>query len=353
MSFQTLARQVRDRELPMMRRYRALRSAVERYRRLGFDTTWAFITGSEQTGCERFDERGLVSALEVMEASRAAWLVEMAAFDDRRRALKRGHRIPVDAAELRYRHGRRWPGPDARAATAAAVYREWNGNRSALKPQAVRRVLRPLESEMDDLVAAYLDGELTREQRHRLSALVERVDSATAEMGPGHWLWRAASTLQRTGALIRNEALPLVRRGWTGDAERSTAIFWAARSEMEYLPALYTYEQTAWWVEHVMCPESELWIAERNGAPVGFAALRGDWLDHLYVEPSAQGRGVGEALLAKAKRRRSELHLRVFERNTGARAFYERSGFALVGASDGADNEERLPDLHLRWRAGR
>jgi GNAT superfamily N-acetyltransferase len=122
---------------------------------------------------------------------------------------------------------------------------------------------------------------------------------------------------------------------------------------MEYLPALYTYEQTAWWVEHVMCPESELWVAERNGVPVGFAALQGDWLDHLYVEPSAQGRGVGEALLAKAKRRRSELHLRVFEQNTGARAFYERSGFALVSASDGSDNEERLPDLHLTWRSGR
>jgi GNAT superfamily N-acetyltransferase len=320
---------------------------------LGFNTTWAFITGSEQTGCERFDERGLVAALEVMETSRAAWLVEMAAYEDRRRSLKREHRIPADPAEQRYRHGPRWPGPDARAATAAAVDREWNGNRSSLKPHAVRKVLRPLESEMDDLVTAYLDGGLNGEQRRRLLSLMERVDSVTAELGPGHWLGRAASTLQNTGVLIRNEALPLVRRGWTGEAERSTAIFWAARSEMEYLPALYTYEQTAWWVEHVMSPESELWIAERHGVPVGFAALQGDRLEHLYVEPSSQGQGVGEALLDKAKRRRPELHLRVFEQNPGARAFYERSGFALVGASDGSGNEERLPDLHLRWRAGR
>nr|QZD54667.1 GNAT family N-acetyltransferase [Glycomyces sp. TRM65418] len=149
--------------------------------------------------------------------------------------------------------------------------------------------------------------------------------------------------------MIRDEAPPLVRRGGVGDADRLTAVFWAARGRMAYLPALYTYEQTAWWVEHVMAPQSELWVAERHGAAVGFAALQGDRLDHLYVEPAAQGQGVGEALLAEAKRRRSELHLRVFEQNAGARAFYERHGFAVVDVGDGSDNEERLPDLHLRW----
>jgi GNAT superfamily N-acetyltransferase len=121
---------------------------------------------------------------------------------------------------------------------------------------------------------------------------------------------------------------------------------------MEYLPDLYTYEQTAWWVEHVMCPDSEIWVAERHGVPVGFAALNGDWLDHLYVEPAAQGQGIGEALLDKVKQQRGELHLRVFEQNTGARAFYERHGFSILSASHGAENEERLPDLHLHWRKG-
>jgi GNAT superfamily N-acetyltransferase len=144
-----------------------------------------------------------------------------------------------------------------------------------------------------------------------------------------------------------------MRRGSVDDAAALTAIFWAARSQMAYLPPLYTLEQTAWWVEHVMCPQSELWLAERHGVPVGFAALNGDWLDHLYVEPAAQGQGVGEALLAKAKRRRSALNLRVFEQNAGARAFYERHGFTLVSTGDGSDNEERLPDLHLRWQDDR
>jgi GNAT superfamily N-acetyltransferase len=144
-----------------------------------------------------------------------------------------------------------------------------------------------------------------------------------------------------------------IRPGSVDDAAVLTAIFWAARSGMEYLPALYTYEQTAWWVEHVMCPQSELWLAERRGVPVGFAALNGDWLDHLYVEPAAQGHGVGEALLAKAKQQRSALNLRVFAQNAGARAFYERHGFTPVSTGDGSDNEEGLPDLHVRWAGDR
>lgn len=142
-----------------------------------------------------------------------------------------------------------------------------------------------------------------------------------------------------------------LRPGSAADAGRICEIFWAARARMPYLPALYTFEQTAWWVEHVMAAQSELRVAERDGNPVGFAALQEDWLDHLYVDPAAQGQGVGEALLAETKRRRSELRLRVFEQNTRARAFYERHGFTLVSASDGSENEEHLPDVHLCWKS--
>ncbi|NUQ90403.1 MAG: GNAT family N-acetyltransferase, partial [Glycomyces artemisiae] len=75
-----------------------------------------------------------------------------------------------------------------------------------------------------------------------------------------------------------------------------------------------------------------------------------DLLAHLYIEPGAQGRGIGEALLERAKRRRRSLDLRVFAANTRARAFYARHGFSEVGADDGSGNEEGLPDLLLRWR---
>lgn len=43
------------------------------------------------------------------------------------------------------------------------------------------------------------------------------------------------------------------------------------------------------------------------------------------------------------------LTLRVFTRNTDARAFYERHGFRLVDENDGSRNEENEPDMTYRW----
>ena len=39
------------------------------------------------------------------------------------------------------------------------------------------------------------------------------------------------------------------------------------------------------------------------------------------------------------------VNLWTFQRNTGARRFYERNGFIAVDLTDGASNEEREPDV--------
>lgn len=350
MTYRTQARRVRNPGLPLGVRYTSLRIALEHYRRIGYHASWSFLTGTDPRKRTPLDERALLLALDRMEASRNAWLAEMDAYAARRKALKRA--LPVDSEEARYRH-RRWAGPDARAATVTAVAYEWGRDWRPDRPVALWEQLAPLERELAGLVDAYLGPGLDAAQRRRLPALDARIRRTGEELRRHYRLWLPVSQLRKTAELIRCEALPLVRRGWTGDAAAIARVFWAARGRMAYLPDLYTYEQTQWWVEHVMAPRSELWIAEVNGAPVGFAALDGTRLDHLYVEPAHQGRGIGESLLATAKRRRPELDLRVFERNTGARAFYARQGFQEVGSGDGTDNEERLPDLRLRWRRER
>ena len=87
-----------------------------------------------------------------------------------------------------------------------------------------------------------------------------------------------------------------------------------------------------------------------DGRPVGFSAVDDGWLQHLYVAPSAQGAGVGRALLADAQAAwPGGLRLHVFSRNVRARRFYEAAGFVLVGQSDGAGNEEREPDCTYAW----
>ena len=61
-------------------------------------------------------------------------------------------------------------------------------------------------------------------------------------------------------------------------------------------------------------------------------------------------RGIGAALLEHAKRERPDgLELWTFVSNAGAQRFYERHGFVEVRRTDGAENEERAPDILYVW----
>ena len=95
----------------------------------------------------------------------------------------------------------------------------------------------------------------------------------------------------------------------------------------------------------------EVWLAEDgSGALRGYAALVGDWLEDLYVDPAAQRTGVGSALLEVVCSLRPDgVCLWVFETNLPARAFYAAAGFVELERTDGSANEERCPDLRLAW----
>jgi len=60
--------------------------------------------------------------------------------------------------------------------------------------------------------------------------------------------------------------------------------------------------------------------------------------------------GIGSLLLGCAKEEMDEIRLWTFQRNAGARAFYQRHGFTAEEETDGTDNEEREPDVLYHWR---
>jgi GNAT superfamily N-acetyltransferase len=91
-------------------------------------------------------------------------------------------------------------------------------------------------------------------------------------------------------------------------------------------------------------------VAVDGGAVVGFAACDGGDLDALYVADAARGRGVGSVLLKYLQDHHPHLHLWTFQANRRAQAFYKRHGFAEVLRTDGADNDEGLPDIRLAWQ---
>lgn len=140
-----------------------------------------------------------------------------------------------------------------------------------------------------------------------------------------------------------------IRRATEDDWPELAAIFIAARAAMTYLPALHTDDETRAFIKSVVETQN-VWIAEAQGRPLGFAALEPGWLHHLYVAPGAHNAGAGSLLLAKSKAELPQgFSLWTFQANLGARRFYERHGCRQVRRTNG-DNEENLPDILYEWR---
>jgi putative acetyltransferase len=79
--------------------------------------------------------------------------------------------------------------------------------------------------------------------------------------------------------------------------------------------------------------ELEVWVAELNGAVVGWGAIRGDRLEGLYAAPEFAGQGVGTGLLDRLEglmRDREFPSVRA-EASSNARDFYLRRGYRTTG----------------------
>ena len=101
---------------------------------------------------------------------------------------------------------------------------------------------------------------------------------------------------------------------------------------------------------NVVAKSCDLWVAEQDGRILGVLAMDGDAVDRLYVDTPAQGKGVGSALLDRAKVLSPEtLRLATLQRNEQARRFYEGRGFVAYnhGRSPAPENE---PTVWYRWR---
>lgn len=143
-----------------------------------------------------------------------------------------------------------------------------------------------------------------------------------------------------------------MRQARPEDAPAIAGLHLAARRQaMPYLPELHSDAEVRIWTRDVLLPRAEVWLGDRDGTILGYMALVGASLDHLYVGPGHQGQGVGSLLLAKAKALRpAGLRLYAFQRNRRARVFYEARGFVPLAFSTGADNEEREPDVLYAWQ---
>lgn len=146
----------------------------------------------------------------------------------------------------------------------------------------------------------------------------------------------------------------MLRRLELDDMDQAAAVHRASFDHaLPTLTGLHTPAEDRWYFRERVFAACELWGWFDKQDLVGIIAFRDGWIDQLYILPSAQGRGIGTALLDIAKSRFPRVSLWTFQRNSNARRFYERHGFALVRETDGSGNEEKEPDVLYAWSADR
>ncbi|MCE3290043.1 MAG: family N-acetyltransferase [Caulobacter sp.] len=138
-----------------------------------------------------------------------------------------------------------------------------------------------------------------------------------------------------------------LRRAVLADAPAIAAVYRLSA----WHPHIHTPEEDVAFFSGRMLPEQTVWVVEDGqGVVVAFAAAQGDFLNHLFVHPDAQGMGHGSRLLEHVRGGLDFLQLWTFQGNVRARAFYEAHDFAAAEFTDGEGNEEKLPDVRYEWR---
>ena len=132
------------------------------------------------------------------------------------------------------------------------------------------------------------------------------------------------------------------------DAGRLGAMITASRAAQPWMPALHSAAEDIAFAG-MMIDRGWVTVALLDDTPAGFLARDGSYIHSLYIAPFAQGQGAGAALLSDAKTHSETLDLWTFQANRGAQRFYRREGFRPTEETNGANNEEGLPDVRFQW----
>ncbi len=118
---------------------------------------------------------------------------------------------------------------------------------------------------------------------------------------------------------------------------------WVMRTA--WMPERFLVDELTAMIAEAM-PERDIWLA--GAPPEGYLSLNPATAQVGALYTSRPGRGLGKALLDRAKAGRDYLQLWTHEPNTAAHRFYRREGFEIVERNP--EGDDGLPELRMEWK---
>ncbi len=196
--------------------------------------------------------------------------------------------------------------------------------------------------------------------RYLVEAPHQRPEPPPGESQDVEWMqWHQAIAITESGLEGALRALqpgtPRLRTVRAQDAVDCAHVYLRSRAfGLPEVPFAYPPSDVKRWMADEVVGRTDMWVAEVDGVVAGLMVLGherdGSWIEHLYLDPSWAGRGLGDQFVELAKQRGADgLQLWTFQSNERARRFYERHGFIAESFTDGSGNAERTPDARYRW----
>jgi len=145
-------------------------------------------------------------------------------------------------------------------------------------------------------------------------------------------------------------------RPFQDEDEAATVGVWYRSGQAAYtfLPLweTLTLEGAGKIFREVIRVQCNIWVGTLNEQVVAYLAMKGSYIDRMYVDPSEWRKGWGTRLIVFAKSLSPDgLELHTHQENRAARTFYEKHGFnaAKFGTSPPPESE---PDVEYHWRPG-
>lgn len=96
-------------------------------------------------------------------------------------------------------------------------------------------------------------------------------------------------------------------------------------------------------------PKAEIYVYENDITKQidGFIGLTDHYIEGIFVKESVQSKGIGKQLMKHTKGIKSNMSLKVYQKNTRAISFYQRESFLIQ--SEGMDDTTNEKEFIMVW----